>query len=472
MSKPLTPTAPTSALRHEAQHIMRAYPTLRAGMMALNEGQRAALTELAAMCGLPLSVRNKMNAADLLSVYLVALKDGAAAVQVAQKVATRIDDPLGLNPPDATPNPTWKPRTARRPTAKEEFDPLDPPQVNEDHSAPPVTAPGLTESDVRRIAKDEDVKLALGLMPPLQAAITAMGEDFTQRIGRCELEAAKAAVSIMRDTIHDAAAEILKSMKPTVLEVVTHGAPPVPLGLVHHKQAALITMLGAGVNVYLHGPAGSGKTTAGQKCAEAFLLTFYFAAKVESEYQLLGFKDARGDTVRTQFREAYEHGGVFLFDEMDASSSAAVVALNAALANGVCPFPDGIVKRHKDFICIGAGNTALSGATRQYVGRNQLDAASIDRFAFLEWGYDDQLEHTLATDQTWCKYVQAVRAAIKERGLNHLVTPRATYDGCKLLASGDTWEDAADAVIWKGLDRDTVKQIEAAIDYSREVEVA
>jgi len=255
----------------------------------------------------------------------------------------------------------------------------------------------------------------------------------------------------------------LKALTPVTLTVVLPNEAPAAIGMVHNKLPQLIKMLAAGGHVYLHGPAGSGKTTAAKQCADAFKLPFYFAAKVESEYMLLGFKDARGETVRTQFREAYEHGGVFLFDELDGSSPSAVVAMNAALANGICPFPDGIINMHADFKCIGGGNTKLSGATREYVGRNQLDAASVDRFDFLEWGYDDALESAIATNANWCAYVQSARKAVADRSLKHLVTPRATYRGCKLLEGGLTWEETETAVLWKGLDDETVSQLKRSM---------
>jgi cobaltochelatase CobS len=99
----------------------------------------------------------------------------------------------------------------------------------------------------------------------------------------------------------------------------------------------------AGVTPMLVGPAGSGKTTLARQIAEALNRPFYMAARVTSEYKLTGFIDAAGKAVQTDFRRAYEKGGVFLFDEIDASDADALTAFNAPLANDVADFPDGQV---------------------------------------------------------------------------------------------------------------------------------
>lgn len=368
---------------------------------------------------------------DLVSMYATARGNAEAGARVAQRIAVKYGT-----------NPLLDPVNPNKPATK--------PSVYYPAPTPtPSTPTGdyATKQDIRDVRQD------------MAREIATVRE---QTVDTC-LKLAEAMPGIVTDKV----AEAIKAMTPVTLQIQTGpSVEPANLGLVHHSTSSLIRMLSAGVNVYLHGPAGSGKTTAGRKAAEAFKVPFYFAAKVESEYMLLGFKDARGETVRTQFRDAYEHGGVFLFDELDASSPSAVVAMNAALANGVCPFPDTTVMRHSEFRCIAAGNTKLTGASRQYVGRAQLDAASIDRFAFLEWQYDDALEVALSTDTDWCGYVQAARKAVADRGLPHLITPRATYDGCRLLAAGLTFEEVADAVVWKGLDRDTVDQVVRAMPVS------
>lgn len=419
-----------------ASRVAATHPGLGPGQFVAMR-TRDVLEELARACGLG-HFTQRANDADLISIYQVALKDAEAAKRVAQRIRMRFDDTLLSAPePPKAPEPGAWPKL------------------------PPEPPAGPSLDAVRQMVKDE---VREGALDPLQEMLGLMDKSLRSDFAGLLSSNRDVILDDVRASMAEVAAEALRNLTPTRLDVTTPKNPePKSLGLVHRKTPQLINALSAGVNVYLHGPAGSGKTTGAHKAAEALGVQFYFAAKVESEYQLMGFKDARGETVRTQFREAYEHGGTFLFDEMDASSPSAVVALNAALANGVCPFPDKIVTRHSEFYCIGAGNTKLTGANRQYAGRNQLDAASIDRFAFMEWTYDDDLERALAQDTRWVAYVQKARQAVADRGLTHLVTPRATYDGCKLLAAGFDWDTVADMVVYKGLDADTRRQIEQAL---------
>jgi len=256
--------------------------------------------------------------------------------------------------------------------------------------------------------------------------------------------------------------------------------------VMHYREPLLMAAVNAGVTMMLVGAAGSGKTTAAQNVAAALGLPFYFTGAVDSPYKLMGFVDAQGRTVRTAFREAYEHGGVFLFDEMDASLPGAVLAFNAALANGCADFPDGIVKRHSDFRAVAACNTFGRGADRQYVGRLQLDAASLDRFAVMTWDYDPALESAmiglprpsdapvpasirpLETERAvreiaalWFERVRKVRARIEEQKIRHVVSPRATVAGVKLLSAGWAWHETEEAVIFKGLDADSRAKLAA-----------
>ncbi len=85
-------------------------------------------------------------------------------------------------------------------------------------------------------------------------------------------------------------------------------------------------------------------------------------------FDLLGFRDATSQVVKTKLRQAYESGGVYLCDEIDAGSANAVATLNGLLANGECGFPDGMIPRHDNFVFLCAGNTLGPWCRREVRG--------------------------------------------------------------------------------------------------------
>lgn len=257
---------------------------------------------------------------------------------------------------------------------------------------------------------------------------------------------------------------IREHMPVTRLEIKIDGKDKV-LPELHHKQMPTILLAAqTGTPVMMVGPAGSGKTTIAEQVAKALDLPFYFNGALSSEYKLTGFvAPGTGETVRTPFREAYEHGGVYLFDEIDGSMPDALLAFNAALSNGHADFPDGTVQMHKDFRCLAAANTYGRGADRVYVGRSQLDGASLDRFILIDLDYDEKLEKTLTGNDDWADYVQRVRAVIEKQSIRHIVSPRASIAGAKLLAAGLSRTDVENATVWKGLDKDSKRKIKAAM---------
>lgn len=195
------------------------------------------------------------------------------------------------------------------------------------------------------------------------------------------------------------------------------------------------------LNGWIAGPAGSGKTSAAKAVADVLELPFAFIGAITQTYGVFGYRDAKGDYARTPFREIWENGGVFLFDDFDASDPAVAVELNALLANGHCAFPDGIVPRHPDCFIILSANTWGHGATSEYVGRAKQDAAFLDRFVRLPWDYDKRLEASLAPDhKDWVRRVQHLRTRVRAKGLKVLVTPRATVFGAALLRVGFSQE--------------------------------
>ena len=198
-------------------------------------------------------------------------------------------------------------------------------------------------------------------------------------------------------------------------------------GLLHEKFDTVLKFVANDEPVFLTGPAGSGKNYICKQVADALGLKFYFSNAVTQEYKLTGFTDAMGNYHETQFYKAFTEGGVFMLDEMDASIPEVLVILNAAIANRYFDFPApiGYKEAHPDFRVIAAGNTTGHGADYSYVGRNQLDAASLDRFAIVEIDYSVEIENGLAVDLELADFCREFRKASKKVGVNVIVSYRA-----------------------------------------------
>lgn len=252
----------------------------------------------------------------------------------------------------------------------------------------------------------------------------------------------------------------LKLQKPVVVELKQNAAPNINLGVQHRNFADLLAMCHARLsadndgrcNVWLFGPAGTGKTTAAKMVAKALSLDFYMQSALETGFQILGYVDAHGKYVTTLFRQCWEHGGVIILDEIDSYLPSAAMALNGALANGSCPFADKVVPRHKDCIIIAGANTTGLGGTIEYTGRNKMDAATLDRFVMLDWPIDEALEAHLCPNTAWLAIVRHCRQEVINKQIKGImVTPRASIYGSALLRAGLSIDRVMASTIKKGM---------------------
>lgn len=229
----------------------------------------------------------------------------------------------------------------------------------------------------------------------------------------------------------------------------------------HSKLADVTLDLLAGEHVLMVGPAGTGKSTIAEQAAESLGLEFYAISlsPMTPASQILGYMQAEGQYVRTLYREAYENGGVFHFDEFDNAHPSVLAVINASLANGQMAFPDAMVKRHADFRCVASANTYGRGPDRQYVGRQQIDAATLDRFAIETIEVDEALEATLCaatgvdtpTKTRVLDYVRRLRKNAADQAMTVVVSPRASIGMCKLIQAGKKWEDAVESRVRRGM---------------------
>jgi cobaltochelatase CobS len=278
-------------------------------------------------------------------------------------------------------------------------------------------------------------------------------DDLAKRI-QAEVDKTSAELLALADTVRP-------------IEIVTGGTRKPLKGVQHNQLENLLEIVGSGLAVLLVGPAGTGKSHAAETVADALNLAFYMISvgSQTSKSDLMGYMTANGGYVRTQFREAYENGGVFLLDEADAGNSNVLILLNAALSNGHMAFPDKMVKAHPNFRMIAAATTFGNGASRQYVGRNQLDAATLDRFCTLSWDIDDKIEASMAgtkpEGKKWLSVVRTVRKRVTdELELRIVISPRATLRGATLLEAGIPFEEVLKIALTGNIPDSSRKEIE------------
>lgn len=366
-----------------------------------------------------------------------------------------------LNPPkwakiDENKNPNWEIKTPEKiefikgGVQVEEF-----PKFNFKYQFP------IEKPEVKIVVEHkEEPKKPEVVVDPMNDLAKLLGQmvNVEERAKSVILEQAKiiqAGVKLDLETFKSTIKEMVADFKPIVTEVVVKqlGEAPKNMGVQHKNFPTLVSVLSQRVNCLMVGQAGSGKTMGAEKAAEALGLKYYTISvgAQTTKTEFFGYMDATGKYVRTLFREAFEFGGVFLLDEMDAGNANVLVSINQALANGITAFPDGMVPKHPDFILVATANTWGNGTNRDYVGRNQLDAATLDRFAMIEWSYDEELEDSLVENKKWLREVRRIRNIVAEKKIRTVVSPRASITGSKLLAAGLDWNVVKEMLILKSM---------------------
>ncbi len=209
--------------------------------------------------------------------------------------------------------------------------------------------------------------------------------------------------------------------------------------------------------IMLIGPAGCGKSHVGGMLAKSLGLKFRAISCTSgmSEVHLIGrsvpnIADGSSTFMSTDFLDCYENGGVFLLDEMDAADPNLLLVLNSALANGFISIParadDAMAYQHRDFVIVASANTFGRGADRVYVGRNQLDESTIDRFRIgsIEVDYDRNVETALCPNERLLNALRQIRDAISKNGLRRVMSTRFIRDAAEMCASGWTIQQVVD----------------------------
>ena len=280
-----------------------------------------------------------------------------------------------------------------------------------------------------------------------------------QRKMKSMLAAHEAKINVA--AIAEQVGEILTA--PQRIEIVYDDKVKEIKGTPHKAFKESLKAMKRGLNLFLVGPAGSGKGFLAQHLAEAFELRFGFVSCSEgmSEGMVLGRGVPLAEEflyLQSSFVDFYENGGVFLLDEIDAANPNVLLIINECLSSPHLAIPNRVKNpyavRHKDFHVIVAANTWGTGPNMEYVGRNRLDAAFLNRFigSTIELGYDARIEGEIAkaylgkeAAMPVLKRFWNVRKKLDEMNIRRIWSTRGLEKMCIALADGDDMATVLDA---------------------------
>ena len=237
-------------------------------------------------------------------------------------------------------------------------------------------------------------------------------------------------------------------------------------GIVNPKFARILKYLANGENVYMYGPAGTGKNVTAKQCAEALDMPIFYNNTIYTKYDLCGYMDANGQYVPTTFYNFMKSPkGLYFMDEYDNSQSSALVCFNDVLEDKKYTFPNGetlyLDENHK---IIAAGNTNGQGATEEYNDRYVIDESNRSRFMFVSVTYDSAVEKSIVGNST--DILEFINDLRRVRDLLNikLILGYREIKRLKTYEDDDDLPELFDNMLLKGMEQDTINEIAARLE--------
>lgn len=316
-------------------------------------------------------------------------------------------------------------------------------------------------------AVEADKGETLPLLPttrPASATIGSAAQLMAAAVAAMQAEAQAAPQALDADAVRRIVADCVAASTPTrivhvvgTVELLPTEATDNPLAIKWAKliaaniQARKANPIVPRIVPLLVGPAGSGKTTIARQIARLLSKTCTVVACHEQADESLFFgrcipniATGAADYKAGAMHDSLESGRLVCIDEIDALPAGTAVALNALLESRTYTRADGKQATiSDDAVIVATANTWGSGASPVYCGRNQLDAATLDRFSPAFVDYDSGLEASIAAS-----YGQAALAGEFGRmranlgTMRRVLSTRKLAQECALVAAGMSTTEA------------------------------
>lgn len=252
-------------------------------------------------------------------------------------------------------------------------------------------------------------------------------------------------------------------------------------GKTHRDFEELLTRVSARVNMFLTGEAGVGKSHMAKQIARTLDLPLVTttAKPLPQDFEILGgVTPIDRKVMKGAVRDIYEHGGLWLLDEIDSGHVSLSTALNDLLSGDSFHFDiDGggkvEVEKHKDFVVLATGNTFGQGGNLRYMGTTRMNGAGLNRFAFFHVECDEMLtrdvmiEKNRETGEKVHRVWTQCRRNIERYNLDYLMTPRQAFMTQEFMLEGLSIEKAARGVIYgRGLAEEQERKVLEGISWS------
>lgn len=282
------------------------------------------------------------------------------------------------------------------------------------------------------------------------------------------------------EQVRQIVADYAEGLTPNVTRYEYRERPPIefPEGTAHEVVPKVVKLIDHGLQPWLYGPAGTGKSTIARQVAEILGSEFLAVqgSAMTDVTEFTGFVHAMGDAVVTDFEQCYagdgrfSQGGTFLFDEADQVHPGVVKGLNAFFEGDAGKFASGMRKRSDGFVPIVAANTTAKGGDREYNG-NVLDRSTLNRFRMIYVGYDHKLETAVADanhsehGRTWRDLLWLMRVNQERYGVSAIISTRNMADIRLLDGSGMfSARDILDMGVFQGMESEKQDKLLANCD--------